>query len=88
MAFAQPETTEPGVIGLTKMLTSTTAREAPGSQGGDIEEDRPEWRFDVVAVYYDHGFNQPSFALFQMHFPCRTITGLRIHVERILLKGF
>jgi putative endonuclease len=26
------------------------------------------WRFDVVAVYYDHGFRQPSFELFQNAF--------------------
>jgi len=26
-------------------------------------------RFDVIAVYYDRGFNQPSFELFQNAFP-------------------
>jgi putative endonuclease len=26
-------------------------------------------RFDVIAVYYDHGLNQPSFELFQNAFP-------------------
>ena len=26
------------------------------------------WRFDVVAVYYDHGFSQPAFELFQNAF--------------------
>ncbi len=30
--------------------------------------DGPECRFDVLAVYYDHGFNQPSFELFQNAF--------------------
>jgi putative endonuclease len=27
------------------------------------------WRFDVVAVYYEHGSSQPSFELFQNAFP-------------------
>ena len=27
-----------------------------------------EWRFDIIAVYYDCGFNQPSFELFQNAF--------------------
>lgn len=27
-----------------------------------------QWRFDVVAVYYDRGFGQPSFELFQNAF--------------------
>ncbi len=31
-------------------------------------QDVPEWRFDVLAVYYDHGFDQPSFELFQNAF--------------------
>ena len=28
-----------------------------------------QWRFDVLAVYYDQGRNQPSFELFQNAFP-------------------
>jgi len=28
-----------------------------------------QWRFDVLAVYYDHGDSQPSFELFQNAFP-------------------
>jgi putative endonuclease len=28
-----------------------------------------EWRFDVLAVYYDRGFHQPTFELFQNAFP-------------------
>ena len=27
-----------------------------------------QWRFDVLAVYYDHGLSQPSFELFQNAF--------------------
>jgi len=28
-----------------------------------------QWRFDVLAVYYDHGHSRPSFELFQNAFP-------------------
>jgi putative endonuclease len=28
-----------------------------------------QWRFDVLAVYYEHGHSQPSFELFQNAFP-------------------
>ena len=31
-------------------------------------EDEVEWRFDVVAVYYERGQSQPSFELFQNAF--------------------
>ncbi|MGA2002393.1 MAG: YraN family protein [Terriglobales bacterium] len=27
-----------------------------------------QWRFDIVTIYYDHGFNRPSFELFQNAF--------------------
>ena len=27
-----------------------------------------DWRFDVLAIYYDRGFNQPTFELFQNAF--------------------
>jgi putative endonuclease len=32
------------------------------------QEDEAEWRFDVVAVYYERGQSQPSFELFQNAF--------------------
>jgi putative endonuclease len=28
-----------------------------------------QWRFDVLAVYYDHGYSHPAFELFQNAFP-------------------
>ncbi|MGA9496121.1 MAG: YraN family protein [Terriglobales bacterium] len=28
-----------------------------------------QWRFDVLAVYYEHGYSHPSFELFQNAFP-------------------
>jgi len=31
--------------------------------------DGVEWRFDVLAVYYEHGYSHPSFELFQNAFP-------------------
>jgi putative endonuclease len=31
-------------------------------------EDAVEWRFDVIAVYYERGYSQPSFELFQNAF--------------------
>jgi len=30
---------------------------------------RVEWRFDVLAVYYEHGRSRPAFELFQNAFP-------------------
>jgi len=27
-----------------------------------------QWRFDIVSIYYDHGFKSPSFELFQNAF--------------------
>jgi len=33
------------------------------------ERDRVQWRFDVVSVYYDQGFCNPTFELFQNAFP-------------------
>jgi len=35
-----------------------------------------QWRFDVVAVYYDHGRSRPSFELFQNAFPVSYNRGL------------
>jgi putative endonuclease len=28
-----------------------------------------QWRFDVLAVYYEHGYSHPAFELFQNAFP-------------------
>ncbi len=39
-----------------------------GPQPARSSRDGVDWRFDVVAVYYDHGFRQPSFELFQNAF--------------------
>lgn len=36
-------------------------RSLPRQQFPDI----PQWRFDVVAVYYDGGVTRPTFELFQ-----------------------
>lgn len=32
------------------------------------QADAVEWRFDVIAVYYERGYSQPSFELFQNAF--------------------
>ena len=46
---------------------------SPSGQRGPhpkrLSRDGVEWRFDVLAVYYDHGYSQPSFELFQNAFP-------------------
>ena len=39
-----------------------------GPQPARFSRDGVESRFDVLAVYYDRGFNQPSFELFQNAF--------------------
>jgi putative endonuclease len=40
-----------------------------GPHPGHSSRDGVEWRFDVLAVYYDHGLSQPpSFELFQNAF--------------------
>jgi putative endonuclease len=36
-----------------------------------------QWRFDVLAVYYDRGPSQPSFELFQNAFPVSYNRGFR-----------
>lgn len=41
----------------------------PGPQPARFSRDGMEWRFDVLAVYYEHGRNRPSFELFQNAFP-------------------
>ncbi|MGO8986625.1 MAG: YraN family protein [Terriglobales bacterium] len=40
-----------------------------GLRGARVSRDGMEWRFDVLAVYYDHGQCHPSFELFQNAFP-------------------
>jgi putative endonuclease len=40
----------------------------PCQRGPDRARDGVEWRFDVLAVYYDQGQNGPSFELFQNAF--------------------
>ena len=48
-----------------------------------------QWRFDVVAVYYDRGPSRPSFELFQNAFPVsynRKFADSRF--AKLLLKGF
>jgi putative endonuclease len=37
--------------------------------GGEVKRDGPQCRFDVVSIYYDRGFANPSFELFQNAFP-------------------
>jgi putative endonuclease len=39
-----------------------------GPQPARLSRDGVEWRFDVLAVYYEHGYSQPSFELFQNAF--------------------
>lgn len=39
----------------------------PGSHPVRFSRDGPEWRFDVLAVYYERG--RPAFELFQNAFP-------------------
>jgi putative endonuclease len=40
-----------------------------GTQPARLSRDGVEWRFDVLAVYYERGTRQPSFELFQNAFP-------------------
>src|SRR5208337_4082892 len=40
-----------------------------GSQPARLSRDGVEWRFDVLAVYYEHGRSRPAFELFQHAFP-------------------
>ena len=48
---------------------------------------RRQWRFDVLAVYYEHGRSQPSFELFQNAFPVsynrNSCLRIRTTIERI-----
>lgn len=39
-----------------------------GPHSASSAQDEVQWRFDVVAVYYEHGSSQPSFELFQNAF--------------------
>jgi putative endonuclease len=48
-------------------------RQMPASPRGDaqpapVSRDELEWRFDVLAVYYERGLTHPSFELFQNAF--------------------
>ncbi len=40
-----------------------------GPEPSRLSRDVVEWRFDVLAVYYDGGRGRPSFELFQNAFP-------------------
>jgi len=42
-----------------------------------FSRDAAEWRFDVLAVYYDQGLARPSFELFQNAFPVSYNRGFR-----------
>ena len=42
-----------------------------------------QWWFDVVAVYYEHGYSQPSFELFQNAFPVSYNRAFGTPTERI-----
>jgi putative endonuclease len=50
-------------------LHAMPASRERGAHPTRLSRDEVEWRFDVLAVYYDHGHNQPSFELFQNAFP-------------------
>ncbi len=43
----------------------------------------PQWRFDVLAVYYEHGNSQPSFELFQNAFSVSYNRNFANRIERI-----
>ena len=56
----------------------------PGPQPARLSRDGVEWRFDVLAVYYECGYNerepsQPSFELFQNAFPLSYNRGFANH---------
>lgn len=42
-----------------------------------FSRDGAEWRFDVLAVYYDQGHGQPTFELFRNAFPMSYNRGFR-----------
>jgi putative endonuclease len=42
-----------------------------------------QWRFDVLAVYYEHGYSQPSFELFQNAFSVSYNRAFGTPTERI-----
>ena len=45
------------------------ASQAARSRHGEAKRNVVQYRFDVVSVYYDRGFSDPSFELFQNAFP-------------------
>jgi putative endonuclease len=40
-----------------------------GPQAARYSRDGVKWRFDVISVYYEHGYSNPTFELFQNAFP-------------------
>ena len=58
---------------LTKVARDFLRLMSPSRQQGPLPApssgDGVEWRFDVLAVYYEHGDSLPSFELFQNAFP-------------------
>jgi len=53
---------------------------------GDFLRQMPlscQWRFDVLAVYYERNYSHPSFKLFQNAFSVSYNRGSRIPAERI-----
>ncbi|SRR5208283_1818059 len=40
-----------------------------GPHPARLSRDGAEWRFDVLAIYYERGYGHPSFELFQNAFP-------------------
>jgi len=58
---------------LSRVARDFLRQMSPSGQRGPhpkrLSRDGVEWRFDVLAVYYDHGYSQPSFELFQNAFP-------------------
>ena len=49
----------------------------PGSHAARSLRDGAEWRFDVLAVYYDQGLGRPTFELFRNAFPVSYNRGFR-----------
>lgn len=76
---------ERDVLCFVEVKTRTTRDVKPAEAAVDREKQRElslvardflrqmpqscEWRFDILAVYYDHGHDQPSFEMFQNAFP-------------------
>jgi len=54
---------------LRQMPSTCEHAPQPANLRASLSPDGVQWRFDVLAVYYDHGDNHPSFELFQNAFP-------------------